>query len=248
LPYWLTVMAALISVIFAFLLPDFIVKPAKTENRNSISRIKAAVSLTWKFPLLFFIMLQGIAIFVLARIFQVNLFQPILSSKLFGLSSFGMIMALMTIFEAIGSAKPSWLQRWLSDLNAVFFLTIVMAVSMAFIARADRLGTLIWICIFSYAMGLAFPIQRLLINEAIPNSQYRATLLSLESIFDRAVCAGVAPLIGVFLATNRLGDFLLNAAVVTVASMLILILVINKLKISLLLRGKLNEIFFKPSH
>jgi hypothetical protein len=50
-------------------------------------------------------------------------------------------------------------------------------------------------------------------NDAIPNSQYRATLLSLESIVDRAVNAWLASLIGLYLTQGRLNDFLIYTGI-----------------------------------
>jgi MFS family permease len=207
LPYWLTALSAAISVGFAFALPRFSEVAAKTKKRFEIRGVATVLR---KSPVLIFLMLQGVGIFVLVRIAQVNLYQPLLSSKAFELSSFGLIMSMMTIFEAIGSFRPTWTRRLMSDLNAVFALTLIMAVCLIFLPSATKTGVLLCLCLFSFAAGVSFPVQRQLMNDAIPNSQYRATLLSIESIVDRAVNAWLAALIGIYLTQGRLNDFLIH--------------------------------------
>jgi predicted MFS family arabinose efflux permease len=160
---------------------------------------------------------------VLARICTVNLFQPVLSQKAFSLSSYGLIMSALTVFEAVGAAHPQWLKRWWSDLGAVFGLTVLMAVSMMGLAYFGQVGTVVCFCLFSLGCGLSFPIQRQLLNDAIPDSRYRATLLSIESLIDRAVCAVVASVLGGYVASGRTGDFLVYAGIASLLGMVILL-------------------------
>ena len=227
LPYWLTTGSAVIAVAIAYRLPGFhessVVKPdglgiwlhVWDRFRGLFSRLRAS-------PYLVFLMLQGVGIFVLSRICQVNLYQPIMKDREFPLSSFGLVMSLMTVFEALGSYKPDWLRRYFTDFNAVYVLTLIMAISLGMIAYSDWITTLLWFCLFSLATGFSFPIQRKLVNDAIPDSQYRATLLSFESIVDRAVNAWLAMLIGSYLAGGRLNDFLLFSGGLSVAVIFIL--------------------------
>ena len=107
----------------------------------------------------------------------------------------------------------------MSDLNAVFLVTFVMAICLFFIPYSEKMGTVVWLCVFSYATGLSFPIQRQLLNDAITDSRFRATLLSVESIIDRAACAWVAAVIGGFLQAGKLDTFVIGSAAVTVAGM-----------------------------
>jgi MFS family permease len=234
LPYWLTTGSAIIAVAISCFLPGFHEEAppepdggelwVHTWNRlgerfwGLFTRLRAS-------PYLVFLMLQGIGIFVLSRVCQVNLYQPIMNDKGFSLASFGLVMSLMTVFEAIGSYKPDWLRRYLSDLNAVYILTAVMAMSLGLIAFSGWIATLILFCLFSLAAGLSFPIQRKLVNDAIPDSQYRATLLSVESIVDRAANAWIAMLIGSYLADGRLNDFLLFSNALAMAVIFILFII-----------------------
>lgn len=168
------------------------------------------------------IMLQGVAIFVLARIVSVNLFQPVLNAKAFGLGAFGAVMSGMTVFEAVGSAYPHWMRRWWNDLNSVFVLTIVMAASVAALAWGGKVSAVIWLCVFSLAAGLSFPIQRQLMNDAIPDSKFRATLMSIESLVDRAVCAWVASLLATYLGSGQMNLFLIASGAVSLVGVAIL--------------------------
>ena len=52
------------------------------------------------------LMVQGVAMFTLVRICQVNLFQPILESKSLSVNWYGAVLAAMTVFEALGAARP----------------------------------------------------------------------------------------------------------------------------------------------
>lgn len=225
-PYWLTFFATALSAIFAWSLP----KLEKNENVEAQLQEKRALPIAGlgrillDTPVLVFLMAQGVAIFVLGRIVQVNLYQPILGSKAFDLVAYGWVMALMTIFEAIGSYYPGWFRKVMDDLNAVFILTFLMAVSLAAVPFSGQAGTLAALCLFALACGFSFPIQRQLLNDAIPDSRFRATILSIESILDRAVNAWVAALLGSSLAGGHLDSFLLLSAGITIAAMIVLFL------------------------
>lgn len=234
LPYWLTTVSAAISVGFALALPEIVGSRGSGGSLEPIglglgARIRSTATAVWRSPFLAFLMLQGVAIFVLGRICQVNLFQPILGSKSFDLASYGVVMSLMTLFEALGSACPNWLRRVVDDLNAVFLLTLVMAGTLALVPISGQVATTAWLCLFSLAAGFAFPIQRQLLNDSIPDSRYRATLLSLESIVDRAVCAWVASLLGAIIGGGKLDAFLRLSAAVAIGSVFVLALALRLL-------------------
>ncbi|WP_371502146.1 MFS transporter [Kitasatospora sp. NBC_00374] len=161
------------------------------------------------------LMVQGVAIFTLARICQVNLFQPLLLAKAVPVADHGAVLSAMTVAEAIGSARPGWIRARLSDTAAVTVLSVVMAVSLAATSLSGAVVTIGWLCLFAAATGLAYPVQRNLINAAIPPTPYRATLLSLESIIDRGVCALVALAVGAYLAADRLDALLVHSAIGT---------------------------------
>ena len=220
-PYWLTVLSAAIAVGFAMALPDVVV-PQSAQPEGVLSRLSSTGAVLVRSPFLALLMIQGTAIFVLSRLVQVNLFQPILKAQGYGVTAFGVVMALMTVFEAIGSARPGWVRAWLSDLNAVFVLTLVLAATMLAMPVAGPAGNVAALCAFALATGLSYPIQRQLMNDHIPDARYRATLLSAESIVDRAVCAILAPQIGLYLEAGKLDRFVSLSAVGTIGGVLLL--------------------------
>ena len=107
------------------------------------------------------------------------------------------------------------MRRAFGPVGAVFGLTITMALCLGFIVPLGSLGTVVLLCVFAVATGISFPVQKQLLNDSVPDSRYRATLLSMESILDRAVCALVAVALGAYLAGGRLDEFLVLSAVVT---------------------------------
>ena len=228
LPYWLSAINAGIGLVFAFLLPN--TKVAAKKTRASLIEI---FQILFNNPYLVLIMFQGVALFVLQRICQVNLFQPILQNKGFSVVTYGMVMALMTIFEAIGAFKSKWVHHYLNDLNAVFVFTLFIGVSFLFMSFNSFFGidlkivTIASLCLFSYVMGISFPIQRQLINQAIPEPRLRASLLSSESIIDRAVNSVVASSLGLALASGQLLTFLRKSAAYSVLSVFIIAVLIR---------------------
>ncbi|MER5970561.1 MFS transporter [Streptomyces sp. NPDC002055] len=170
-------------------------------------------------PWLALLMVQGVAVFTLSRICQVNLFQPILLAEHIPEASHGGVLAAMTVAEAIASARPQWLGRRLRPVTLVSLLSVAMAVTLAAIALGGAMTVIALLCLFAAATGFAYPVQRKLINDAIPRDAPRATLLSVESIVDRAVCAIAAVAAGAYLAAGRLDALLWHSAVATVLVM-----------------------------
>ncbi|MFI5736326.1 MFS transporter [Kribbella sp. NPDC051587] len=174
---------------------------------------------------LMLLMAQGIAVFTLVRIGQANLFQPILESKHLPLHWFGVLMAATTVFEVAGAARSAVLARF-GQIRVVLVLTVLMAVALASVIPLGLVGTMACLAVFSLASGLAFPVQRKLVNQAITEPARRATLLSVESLADRAVCALVVFIMGGFLARGAMSGFLIAlAAAVTVAMVALAVLV-----------------------
>ncbi len=142
-------------------------------------------------------------------------------------------MSLMTVFEAIGSYRSKWVKRFLSDLYATFFFTCCIGLSF-YLMSFDTLSiisaqviTIIALCFFSFVIGISFPIQRQLVNGSINNPELRASLLSVESIIDRAVNSIVASYLAVVLSTGQLLVFLEQAAFVTIISVFIITMIIR---------------------
>ena len=221
LPYTLTAAATAVALYFVWRMPEM-PRTALTEKPLIASAKTLGVLL--RSPFLIGVMIQGIALFVYMRVAQVNLFQPILNEKGIPLGSHGMIMSLITVFEAVGSANPNWVRKLLrtTDLNAVFILTLVLAISLSMMAAGGPLMAITGLCVLSLAGGAAYPIQRQVINDAIPDSKYRATFLSLESIINRAASAWIISLLGGVMAAGQINAFLHLSAAITILAMAVL--------------------------
>ncbi|MFY4722952.1 hypothetical protein [Streptomyces sp. LaBMicrA B280] len=155
------------------------------------------------------------AVFTLSRICQVNLFQPMLLHHGIGESDTGGVLAAMTVAEAVASARPQWLGSRLSPTAWVSLLSVALAATLAGTTVGGPWTVAALLCGFAAITGFCYPVQRKLINDAIPKGAPRATLLSMESIVDRGVCALAAVAAGAFLAAGRLDALLWQSAAVT---------------------------------
>ncbi|MEU6083783.1 MFS transporter [Streptomyces sp. NPDC047108] len=222
-PYLLSAASAAASLGCVLALPRLVSRPGRLPGKGGgeiWKEARTAVRWACTTPWLALVMVQGVAVFTLSRICQVNLFQPILMAEGVPETSHGGILAAMTVAEAIASARPQWMGRRLGAVNLVSLLSVVMAGALAAIAFGGAVSVVVLLCVFAGATGFAYPIQRKLINDAIPREAPRATLLSIESIVDRAVCAVAAVAAGAYLAADRLDALLWHSAVVTGVVML----------------------------
>ncbi|MGW0908796.1 MFS transporter [Streptomyces sp. NPDC002853] len=179
--------------------------------RDAGSALRCVASSRW----LALVMVQGVAVFTLSRICQVNLFQPILLDHGIAEASHGGVLAAMTVAEAVASARPQWLSRRLTPVAWVSILSLVLAGTLAAMTLGGPWAVVGLLCLFAAATGFAYPVQRKLVNDAVPAHAPRATLLSVESIVDRAVCALAAVAAGAYLSAGNLDALLWHSALVT---------------------------------
>ncbi|NDD90624.1 MFS transporter [bacterium] len=205
--YWLSLGSAFVSVYFAYRLREIRWKRRQTQT-GSTSALFTALRLLLNHKRLLSLMIQGMGVFVLARIIQVNLFQPLLLQGGFGVSSLGWVMALMTAGEAWASLRLKVILQRMNPVVSVSVLTAALAIVVGLFAVLKGSGTLVALVVFSVLVGFIGPIQRQVINSAIEDSSHRAMLLSLESLMDRAAASGVAFVLGIFMAQDRMGLFL----------------------------------------
>ncbi|WP_078894771.1 MFS transporter [Streptomyces sp. NRRL S-1022] len=175
----------------------------------------AALRAVWSSPWLALLMVQGVAVFTLSRICQVNLFQPVLLEHGIGENAHGGVLAAMTVAEAVASARPQWLSRRVPPVVWVSLLSVALAAALAGTAVGGPWTVVALLCAFAAITGFVYPVQRKLVNDAVPAHAPRATLLSVESIVDRAVCALAAVAAGAYLAAGRLDALLWHSAAVT---------------------------------
>jgi MFS family permease len=204
LPYWLTTIAAAIALLVSSRFPE----GRKVETVPSFYGCWKVLRST---PKLWVMMGAGLAVFVLARMVQVNLFQPILGTKGLTVETFGLIMGFTTLLEAGGSAWAEPVANKIGEMRSMVWLTLLMAGATACLPGVDWVGAVVLLTVFALACGLAYPIQRKLLNDAIPEPSLRATLLSVESLLDRLVCSGMAAAVAVFVGWGRM-DLVLQLA------------------------------------
>ncbi|WP_445281680.1 MFS transporter [Streptomyces sp. DSM 118148] len=189
---------------------------------------RAALRTLWSSPRLALLMVQGVAVFTLSRICQVNLFQPVLLEHGIGQGAHGGVLAAMTVAEAVTSARPQWLGRRVAPVAWVSLLSVALAGTLAGTAVGGPWAVVVLLCAFAAITGFVYPVQRKLVNDAIPASAPRATLLSVESIVDRGVCALAAVAAGAYLAAGRLDALLWQSAAVTCVLMPVLLLALHR--------------------
>ncbi|MFG3259747.1 MFS transporter [Streptomyces sp. NPDC048172] len=182
---------------------------------SSLGEARAALRCLAASPWLALVMVQGVAVFTLSRICQVNLFQPVLLDHGIGEASHGGVLAAMTVAEAVGAARPQWLSRRLSPVAWVSVLSLALAATLAGITLGGPWTVVALLCLFAAAAGFAYPVQRKLVNDAVPPDAPRATLLSVESIVDRGVCALAAVAVGAYLSAGQLDALLWHSALAT---------------------------------
>ncbi|MFF3312892.1 MFS transporter [Streptomyces sp. NPDC002952] len=220
-PYVLSAASATGSLVCAVLLPRLAKGGGRVDGgrragaflRDAGTALRCVASSRW----LALVMVQGVAVFTLSRICQVNLFQPILLHHGIAESSHGGVLAAMTVAEAVASARPQWLSRRLPPVAWVSVLSLALAGTLAAMTLGGPWAVVGLLCLFAAATGFAFPVQRKLVNDAVPAHAPRATLLSVESIVDRAVCALAAIAAGAYLSAGRLDALLWHSALATAA-------------------------------
>ncbi|MFF7128814.1 MFS transporter [Streptomyces sp. NPDC016566] len=219
-PYLLSAASAAGSLGCALALPRIAAGDtgASTRGRRTGALLRdtgAALRTVSSSPWLALLMVQGVAVFTLSRICQVNLFQPVLLEHGIAEGSHGSVLAAMTVAEAVTSARPQWLSRRLSPAAWVSLLSVALAAALAGTTVGGPWAVVGLLCAFAAITGFGYPVQRKLINDAIPKGAPRATLLSVESIVDRGVCAVAAVAAGAYLAAGRLDALLWQSAAVT---------------------------------
>ncbi|AJC53086.1 MFS transporter [Streptomyces sp. 769] len=235
-PYVLSAASAAGSLVCAVLLPrqypsDGGDRAGRSGRRTAGSfwhEATVALRTVRATPWLALVMVQGVALFTLARICQVNLFQPILLDHGIPDGAHGGALAAMTVAEAVASARPHWLTTRLSPVTWVSLLSLAMAATLAGSTLGGPWAVVALLCLFAAVAGFGYPLQRKLVNDAIPAGAPRATLLSLESIVDRAVCAVAAVAAGGYLSAGRLDALLWHSALATAVLLAVLHLLLRR--------------------
>lgn len=224
LPYAITAINALIAFFMATQMPDILAQKNKTKQFNFRDFFKSLQNS----PLLFVLILQGASIFVLQKIALVQLFQPLLTFQGFAVVHFGIIMSVITIFESLGSYLAPYIQKMMSDRTAVFILSFAIIAAFFAASIPSKILSVFFLCLFSLFIGLAFPIQKQILNDNISENQFRATYLSLESLMDRLICSFLIYFIGSNLTSHDIkGAFVFCAVSMCLIHILVFLYIVR---------------------
>ncbi|MBU6376768.1 MAG: MFS transporter, partial [Bdellovibrionales bacterium] len=157
--YWLSLGSAMVSVYFAYRLREIRWKKRISQTASASSFV-TALRLLLNHKRLLSLMIQGMGVFVLARIIQVNLFQPLLLQGGFGVSSLGWVMALMTAGEAWASLRLKVILQRMNPVVSVSVLTASLALVVGLFAVLRGAWTIVALVVFSLLVGFIGPIQR----------------------------------------------------------------------------------------
>jgi hypothetical protein len=116
------------------------------------------------------------------------------------------------VFEALGSKLAPSVRRIAPDVIMVTCMSLVLSLTVALTAYGSQTLTVGAFALFSLACGQVFPIQKQVMNDAITDARVRASLLSLESILDRGICAIAVLPLGHFVELGQLPETLLVVA------------------------------------
>ncbi len=144
------------------------------------------------------------------RMIFVQLFGPMLKTGQFEVSTFGIVLAFSTAFESFGAGQGAKLRRYFKDHYAVGFLSLGIGIAILIMSAMDKISIIFGLAAMALACGLAFPIQKQLFNDHIFNPEIRATLLSIESLIDRTICAVLSYMIGLYLDTGRISEIFIS--------------------------------------
>lgn len=225
MPYVLTAIAGVFAALFAFGMKS----ADGAESRSSKIKFNEWGSALYRSVTnsrLVLMMLQGVSLYVIAHVCQINFFGPTMNAKGFDIKLHGIIMSLMTLFEAAGSLLVTKIKK--ADRMKILATVGAMSLAMLMIGYGSQIITVLGFCGFGLAAGVAIPLQAQMMNETINEKGIRATVLSVESIVDRAVVATVTASLAYFTKNGLVREFFSMASILSLA-LLILVFVLQNL-------------------
>jgi hypothetical protein len=159
--------------------------------RESIRMVASRRPLVWAIG-------YSSVVFVLLRATE-HVYQPYLRASGFSVAETGVIYAVVYLVAAAVAHNFAALRRWLSETALIWMLLgtlIVTFLILGNIAGPLALGVMV---IQNGANGLYSPLSKLLLQREIPDSQQRATVLSVESMVRRLAYGAFAPVIGLLM-------------------------------------------------
>ncbi|MDB9787253.1 MFS transporter [Bacteriovoracaceae bacterium] len=197
LPYIITAFASLISIFWGVKLQQWVQDSSESStvpnNVNIWKHINHSYNLIKGSPTLLLCLCQGTLLFLMQRLAFVQFFGPYLEWNHVNITHYGTLMAIATLFEAIGARKAPKFNKH-SNLTMILICTVAASICFYFFVIPVPFIQLCALFCFSFSCGIAFPIAKQFMNDAISRTEDRATILSFESLINRCI-AGIATLI-----------------------------------------------------
>jgi MFS family permease len=138
-------------------------------------------------------------VFVLLKA-TVYLYQPFLRSLDFGYAETGFVFAGVYLVATFVAHQAHALRRALGEAALVWGLLFTLGLSFLLLNQVRSQWAILLLVVQAIAMGLYSPLVKPLLNREIPDSDRRATVLSVESIAKRTLMIGAvfAPIAGLY--------------------------------------------------
>jgi MFS family permease len=134
-------------------------------------------------------------VFVLLRATE-HVYQPYLRASGWSVAETGVIYAAVYLVAAAVAHNFGALRRWLAESTLIWMLLGTLIVTFLILGNIAGPLALVVMGIQNAANGLYSPLSKLLIQREIPDSERRATVLSVESMTRRLAYGLFAPAIG----------------------------------------------------
>ena len=157
LPFWGTFIACLVAFFCVKAFPKETLSSWtfqwKNLNKDIWQSLKPIPQVFRSQKNLLWLMLLGAGVFVLVRLTQVNLYQPILQRKSFDISIFGWLMSAMTLAEAFGARVSISISKKIKDLHLVAGSTLFVCVSLVLVTLTKSHLTIAAFMLFAFFSG-----------------------------------------------------------------------------------------------
>ncbi len=160
--------------------------------RESLGDVRRNHALKW-------VLAYSAVVFALLKV-TVYLYQPFLESHDFDYAETGFIFAGVYLVATFVAHQAHAMRRALGEDTLVWGLLATLAMSFLLLLQVRSEWAILLLLVQAVAAGLYSPLVKPLINREIPDSDRRATVLSIESIGKRSllVAAVFGPVAGFF--------------------------------------------------
>ncbi len=191
-PFYMTLIPLGIAMIIPFTLKE--PQLFRKVKYKYWAHIKEAVKYTARNPRLRFIILYA-AIFAVVGEVLYFLWQPYLKSAGVPITLFGIIFAIFTAVNALGSKLAHKIEPRLGEKATLLMAVLIPAIALILMGWIIAVYSLLFLLAFEFAEGILRPVLTSYVQHHI-ESYRRATILSLKNMSRSLAVATIAPLVG----------------------------------------------------